>query len=497
MHPVDRSTPSVCGIVLAAGRSERMGFNKLTAPLANHPMVWYAVQHLKEAGVSRVVAVVGFQRERVAEQLQECDALVVQGDQLGTGHAVQCALGEVQGYDLTAILFGDCPFITDDIVRSALDSHVANGNEITVTTAQLVDPRSLGRIHRDDENRIMRVEPPAPQDGRGTGSTEVFAGLSVWDTASLQSLLIDLEPHQREGRIEYDLPDAIALGAAQGRAVGSVVISGDDALAPNQPEEFEKAENYLRLKIKTRHMSNHVNIYDSSTVRIDYDVVIGRGAVLRANTSLLGNTRVGEGCEVGPDVTIEHCHLANGVQLERGFWKEESFPEGAKVRGSRMVKSKYFRRAHWEIPEEIGLIFVIMPFEPTMFARLSNVIRPVASLSGYSCITADDRKGPGDIMQDIWTDINRASLVIADISDVAPPQQDHLQPKANVWYELGLAQALNKDVILLRNAELPERNLPFDVQGLRTIFYSPASADLGVRLTDAFGALEGPAHSRD
>lgn len=490
MKAVDGSGPSICGVVLAAGKSTRMGFNKLAAPLANHAMVWYAVQHLRLAGADKVVGVAGYQKERVVEHLRDCDVVVTQDEQLGTGHAVRCALGEVGTFDLTAILFGDCPFITDDIIRSAVNVHLANQNDVTVATARLVDPRALGRIQRDQAERITRVEPPATRDGQSAGSAEVFAGLSIWRTSELRTLSTELKPHQREERVEYDLPDAIALAAERGMVVGSLAISGDDALAPNQPEELEKAESHLRLKIKTRHMSDQVSIYDSSTVRVDYDVSIGRGTVIRANTTLLGTTTVGEGCEIGPDVTLEDCHVADGVHLKRGFWQDASFPKGSRASGARMVRNQHFKRAQWEIPEELGLAFVVMPFNDMMFAMLDNVIRPVAGNAGYACITAKDRRGPGDIVEDIWVDINRASLVIADISEAIFPSSANHEPNANVWYELGLAHALNKDVILLRSTEIPLRKLPFDVQDWRTIFYSPSLHDLGVELSAALAELK-------
>jgi hypothetical protein len=75
---------------------------------------------------------------------------------------------------------------------------------------------------------------------------------------------------------------------------------------------------------------------------------------------------------------------------------------------------------------------------------------------------------PGVVMDDIWESINRASVVIAEISE----------PNQNVWYELGLAQALNKRIIPLST----NRNLPFDHRHFRTLLYDPQRQDLRPQL---------------
>lgn len=109
----------------------------------------------------------------------------------------------------------------------------------------------------------------------------------------------------------------------------------------------------------------------------------------------------------------------------------------------------------------------MMPFTGDNFAMLGNVIKRIVSEFHFECVTAADRRGPGVVVDDIWRDINQSQLIIAEISDDNP----------NVWYELGLAHAMNKPVILLRR-DSDSRPLPFDVRGLRTLFYSPARYDL-------------------
>ena len=74
------------------------------------------------------------------------------------------------------------------------------------------------------------------------------------------------------------------------------------------------------------------------------------------------------------------------------------------------------------------------------------------------CERADDVRGTSLITWDIWERINRARFLIADLTDL----------NANVFYELGLAHALSKEVVLITQSM---EFVPFDLKALRCICY--------------------------
>ena len=103
--------------------------------------------------------------------------------------------------------------------------------------------------------------------------------------------------------------------------------------------------------------------------------------------------------------------------------------------------------------------FVLMPFKPDLDATYENAIRPAVIANGrLSCTRADEIYGPRPIMADIWRSINAASLVLADLTGRNP----------NVLYELGLAHAIQKPVILLTQKN---DDIPFDLRAIRCIHY--------------------------
>ena len=106
-----------------------------------------------------------------------------------------------------------------------------------------------------------------------------------------------------------------------------------------------------------------------------------------------------------------------------------------------------------------NLLFALMPFKEPWSDRIwDRMIRPIAAECGLQAQRADDLYGH-DIMEDIWSSILRARIVVADITS----------RNANVFYELGIAHTLGKDVILLTQSI---QDIPFDLNRYRHIVYA-------------------------
>ncbi|UGY26640.1 NTP transferase domain-containing protein [Bradyrhizobium septentrionale] len=475
----------VAAVLLAAGRSSRMGpLNKLTMTIGGRPMIWHALQNLRGAGISRVIAIIGHDRDSVKKACQESlvDAWEVQEEQLGTGHAAALAIPAIGSAITIAVLFGDCPFLDADIVRRTLETHRDSSASMTIVTARLHDPRELGRIRRRHDGAIERVADGRIDQNVLSERGEVFAGLSVWQREAFCDVLPRL-PYRKlpNGRNEQNLPDAVEILVAEGKTVVSFSdISEHDAIAPNDPMEFDTADAYVRTKVRARLKALGVEIQDPQTVIADYDVEVGRGTKIRRNVHLLDGTRIGERCEIGPDTTLRDCVVADGCTIGRGSWTSQTFSAGTRASDRLAGEQRYFRKPHFLIPVEPRYCFVILPFHEPYLSLLKNVIRPTVQRRGFDCFTAN-RAAPGAIPDDIWESLNRATLIIAEISE------DNL----NVWYELGLAHALNKNVIALRRATSEPQHLPFDIAHQRVLMYEPDKGNLQGLLNKWLSGLKG------
>jgi hypothetical protein len=103
--------------------------------------------------------------------------------------------------------------------------------------------------------------------------------------------------------------------------------------------------------------------------------------------------------------------------------------------------------------------FVAMHYAEPYDTFYRDVIRKQAEKSGFEVFRMDEKAGPGLVFQDMQREIQQAQIVIAEITPT----------NANVFYELGYAQALGKPTILLAQRGV---DLPFDIRSFRVIFYN-------------------------
>jgi hypothetical protein len=103
-------------------------------------------------------------------------------------------------------------------------------------------------------------------------------------------------------------------------------------------------------------------------------------------------------------------------------------------------------------------LFVLMPFAPAMKPLYDDHIAPVAARVGLSVARADDFFTTAAIISDIWSAIATARVIVADCTARNP----------NVFYEIGLAHAIGKPVVLIT---AKGDDVPFDLRHLRYIQY--------------------------
>lgn len=105
-----------------------------------------------------------------------------------------------------------------------------------------------------------------------------------------------------------------------------------------------------------------------------------------------------------------------------------------------------------------NLCFVLCPFQEPFDTIHLDHIKPSIESLGFSVKRADDIYGVKPIMEDIWEQLNRSSIIIAEVTG----------KNANVMYEVGIAHTVGKPVVLITQ-EL--NDVPFDLRHYRIIHY--------------------------
>jgi hypothetical protein len=133
--------------------------------------------------------------------------------------------------------------------------------------------------------------------------------------------------------------------------------------------------------------------------------------------------------------------------------------DGFQVALDNEVRSEHDIFLQRDVSPEPDLCFVLMPFDKKYKSLYTQVIRPSMRRIGLRCERADDIFSAVAIVQDVWVSLNKARILIAEMTGRNP----------NVFYEIGLSHALRQPVILLSQER---SDVPFDVRHIRRIFYN-------------------------
>ncbi len=308
---------SAIALILAAGEGTRMKSDKpkVAHEVLGVPMVELVVRAARAAGCERVVAITGHRAAQVEELLVGVES-VRQDEQLGTGHAVMCAREALAGFHGSLlVLSGDTPLITPDTIAGLVAMRETSGAAVTLLTTRLPDPTGYGRIVRDREGTVDRIveEKDASADERAI--TEVNTGTYCFDAAVLFAHLDRLSSQNAQG--EYYLTDMVAVFNDEGLTVSAMMTDDPyQTLGVNSRIQLAEASKVMQARINHGHMLAGVTMIDPDLVWIGPDVEIGRDTEVLPLTFLMGETRVGSNCVIGPQARITDSTVADGAVVD-------------------------------------------------------------------------------------------------------------------------------------------------------------------------------------
>ncbi|MEO3812087.1 bifunctional UDP-N-acetylglucosamine diphosphorylase/glucosamine-1-phosphate N-acetyltransferase GlmU [Sphaerisporangium sp. B11E5] len=296
-------------IVLAAGEGTRM---KSATPKVLHELCGRAlVDHMLDAArglaPERLIVVVGHAREQVQAHLAATgpDARpVVQEEQNGTGHAVRCVLEAVGTINGTVLVtYGDTPLLRTETLAELLATHGAEGNAVTVLTAEVPDPAGYGRIVRDTAGAVLAIVEDRDATPEQRAIREMNSGVYAFDGLLLADAVKRVSTANAQGE-EY-LTDVLAILREDGHRVGAYVAADHvEVEGVNDRVQLSFARRVLNDRLLEAHMRAGVTVMDPATTWVDVDVAIEADTVLHPGTRLHGRTSIGTGAHVGPDTTL-------------------------------------------------------------------------------------------------------------------------------------------------------------------------------------------------
>lgn len=327
-------------IVLAAGAGTRFKSTKpkVLHELCGRSMVHHALAAAAGTEPEHIVAVVRFEREKVAEHIAQVAPdvkLADQDDVPGTGRAVECAMAVLpEGLTGTVVVsYGDVPLLETETLRELVSHHEKGGHGVSVLTATLPDATGYGRIVRGEDGGVARIvehKDAAKSAPELLTIKEVNSGIYAFDGELLAQCLPQITTENAQG--EKYLTDLVALAVQRGRTVSAHPIA-DVAQTEGANDRYQLSQlaDELNARILRRHMKAGVTIVAPCTTRIDVDVTCETDVTILPGVQLHGTTSLASGCTVGPDSTLTNVAVGPDATVCRTHGSDSVVGAGADV----------------------------------------------------------------------------------------------------------------------------------------------------------------------
>lgn len=344
-------TKNRAAVILAAGKSTRMksARSKVLHHVGGRSMLSWVASMAREAGVSRIVCVVG---EANADVRAEAEGLgleiAVQEPQRGTGHAVLCAkdaIGDFKG-DM-AVLFADTPLIQASTLTRVFDGLDA-GADVAVLGFEPANPGAYGRLITTEDGQLMAIVEAKEASPEQLAVRLCNSGVMATSAPHMYRALDRVTDNNAKG--EYYLTDIVEILRSDG--LSAVAVKGDEAemLGVNSRTDLALAEISFQQHAREAAMANGVTLRDPASTVFCYDTVIAQDADIGAHVvfgpgvniaaravihpfSHIEGTSIGEGAQIGPfarlrpgTILAENTKVGNFVET-----KKSTIGKGSKI----------------------------------------------------------------------------------------------------------------------------------------------------------------------
>jgi bifunctional UDP-N-acetylglucosamine pyrophosphorylase / glucosamine-1-phosphate N-acetyltransferase len=307
--------PSLDIVILAAGKGTRMRSDlpKVLHPLAGRPLVSHVIATAQLLGGRKVCVVYGYGGDAVPKALNdESLTLVLQAEQLGTGHAVQQAMPHLEASGVTLVLYGDVPLTRPDTLKPLVAAAAAGC--VGLLSVMLHDPAGYGRVVREDGKAVRIVE---HKDATETEREirEANTGILAAPTAKLGSWLGKLKNHNAQG--EYYLTDIIAMAVADGVDVLTSHPADEwEVLGVNSKSQLAELERIHQHNIARNLLDGGVTLIDPGRIDVRGELLCGQDVSIDVGCVFEGRVEIGDRVSIAPYCVLKNVRVASGTKID-------------------------------------------------------------------------------------------------------------------------------------------------------------------------------------
>ena len=302
-------------IILAAGKGTRMMSStpKVLQKLCGKEMLNLVLSNVRSVIDGEYIVVVPSEYELIKKAVNQNVKYVVQAEPRGTGNAVSIAL-ELADCENVFVINGDVPLIEGHIIDSMINTHMKSKAAATLLTADLNSPKKLGRIIRSKDGDVKRIFEVDNEDDMQSSPTEINSGVYCFNK-NLLGLYLQKIRQSKSG--EVYLTDVIELLSNEGECIDSIRLRDVERIKFGIDSKFdlEIGNSYLRDNILTELMLEGVTIEDRKATYIDWGIKIGKDAIIKPNTHILGDSQIGVKSIIGPNSIVASSKIGDNCNI--------------------------------------------------------------------------------------------------------------------------------------------------------------------------------------
>ena len=307
---------SIALVILAAGKGTRMQSDlpKVLHKIASAPMLVHAMMAGDSLDPERCIIIAGHGADAVAAVAQNHNSdteIIIQSEQLGTGHAVKQARTALAGFTGNVIvLYGDTPLIQAKTLVTLSES--ISDSAICVLGFEARDPGRYGRLITDDDNLKRIVEFKDASDAEKL-VTLCNSGVMAVQAPLLFELLSEID--NKNATNEYYLTDIVAKAVARGGICKVVRCTETETLGVNSRVELAEAELEFQTLRRDELLENGITMPAPETVHLAYDTMIGRDSTIEQNVVFGPGVTVETGAKIRAFSHLEGAHVSRGCVI--------------------------------------------------------------------------------------------------------------------------------------------------------------------------------------
>lgn len=239
-------------VILAAGLGTRMKSNqaKVLHTVCGRPMIHHVAQTACAVAGSNVVVVVGHQAKQVKDVVKASfqASFAMQGEQLGTGHAVLCAMPYLpDAIEDVVILCGDVPLIGASTIKRLVDDHKTCGRDVTLLAVTVENPTGYGRVLSNDAGELIAIVEEADADNDQKKINVINSGIYAVKRHFLDLALPQIESDNAQNEIY--LTDIIAIGHHHHKRIGTHIgTDNSEIIGVNSLADLQVAEKIMKKR---------------------------------------------------------------------------------------------------------------------------------------------------------------------------------------------------------------------------------------------------------